>query len=100
MPTSYTRIELPSGIVLKADANGWTIAEKRTYATGARAGEDYDHDLKYPGPSLYAALSALQETTLRRSDATTLEGLMEAIRSFQNDLGTLLEVKATVRVGK
>jgi hypothetical protein len=96
--TTYSRLKLPSGLVLKADANGWTLAEERVYASGVRAGEAYDHDLKYPG-SLYAALLAAQEAEARRCGASDLTGLTEALRRTRDDLSALLEPRLSVKVG-
>jgi hypothetical protein len=97
--TTYSRLKLPSGLVLKADANGWTLCEERTYGSGKRSGESYDHDLGYYG-SVYSALCGLQETEMRRSGASDLTGLIEAVKRFQKHISDLLEPRLSVKVGK
>lgn len=95
---THTRIPLADNLVLKADDHGWTIAEERVYASGAKAGEAYDMDLKHTGPSLYSALLALRELRLRRSEATSLTGLLEADTRFQKDLSDQLAPRLAVRL--
>jgi hypothetical protein len=97
--TAFTRIPLSSGLVLKSYEHGWIVAEERTYATGAKVGQTYDHEPKYYA-GIYSALQGAQEAALLRSEATTLEALHEALRRFQTGLGELFEVRVTAKVGR
>ena len=93
--TTFTRIKLSSGLVLRAYEHGWIVSEERTYATGARAGESYDIDLGYFS-SLRSALEGLMEHTLRRSDSDACTKLTDAIRAFREEVSDLLRPKLTV----
>ena len=97
--TTFSRIKLPSGLVLKAYSDGWELCEERTYATGKQAGETYDYNLGYYG-SVYTLLEGAQEEEMRRSGASDLRGLQETLKRFRKDVSELLEVKVEVRVGK
>lgn len=90
-----TRIKLPSGLVLKADTNGWTLCEERPKA----AGGSRDADLGYYS-TLYTALCGVQEMEARRSQATSVEGLIHAITRLRTDLGAALQPSLTVAVKK
>lgn len=94
-----TTIKLSGGLVLRADASGWIISEEKSVATGKHAGETRLSDISYPG-SLYNALIALQDLVGRRSEATTLEGLIHAITALRTEISAALEPTLTVRVPK
>jgi hypothetical protein len=94
-----TRIKLSSGLVLKADAAGWTLCEEKVVQSGEKAGEVRDSDLGYYS-TLYTALCGVQDEEARRSGATTVEGLIHAITRLRTDLGALLQLSLTVKVGK
>lgn len=95
-----SRIPLSGNLVLRSDpTSGWIISEVRTHASGAKAGQSYDHDLKYP-VTLYNALLALREMRLVRSGSTTLEALIQTDTNFKRELSVFFEPKLEVSVPK
>lgn len=95
--TTYTRILLQDGLVLKAYETGWIVADERIYATGKRAGEKYDFDLGYFS-TLRSALEGLMEHSVRRSGSESLTKLLDAIQAFREEVSHLLGPSLVVKL--